>query len=142
MKLGIVLNWRQALLTTLRVLVIFTPNSSQCEAGLWIEQGRYPPVSYHIIKVKTQKSNWLVRLQGLLSYWQVSGKIFVNIFGNFLGSCLLLWLNLLGWLIEKSITVQTMSMQCSRFPPFTFRCHFRNSGSLSFCVVPISSSSN
>ena len=57
MKLGIVLNWRQALLTTLRVLVIFTPNSSQCEAGLWIEQGRYPPVSYHIIKVKTQKSN-------------------------------------------------------------------------------------
>lgn len=104
MRLGIFLNWRQALLTTVLVLVIFTPNSSQCEAGLWIEQGRYPPVSYEMVLVKTPLPTWLVRLKARFAHWQVSQKIFVKLLCQFLASILFVWLNILAWLIQRMLT--------------------------------------
>ncbi len=110
MRLGILLNWRQALLTTVLVLVMFTPNSSQCEAGLWIEQGRYPPVSYQMVLVKSPLPTWLVRLKACFRHWQVSQKIFVRLLCQFLASILFVWLNILTWLIQQMLTNSKISL--------------------------------
>lgn len=113
MRLGILLNWRQALLTTVLVLVMFTPNSSECKAGLWIEQGRNPPVSYEIVLIKKPLPTWLLRLKAVLAHWQVSRNIFVRLLCQFLALVLLVWLNLLALLIQKILTNPKIPMQGS-----------------------------
>ena len=89
MRLGILLNWRQALLTTVLILVMYTPNSSQCEAGLWIEQGRYPPTSVSIVLIKRKTPNWLLGLKAIARRWQVNRKVFVRAICRLLGMTLL-----------------------------------------------------
>ena len=113
MRLGILLNWHQALLTTALILVMFTPNSSQCEAGLWIEQGRYPPTSVSIVLIKRKTPNWLLGLKAIARRWQVNRKVFVRAICRLLGMALLIWINILVWLIEKILTNPKIPMHSS-----------------------------
>ena len=111
MRLGILLNWRQAVLRTLLVMIILTPDSSQCKAGLWIEQGRYPHTSYQIVQVKVPKPKWLVRLEMLLNRCRNGRQVFVGMLCKFLAFSLLIWLNIFGWLIAKTMIIQEQPMR-------------------------------
>ncbi len=102
MRLGIFLDWRHSLMTAVLLLMLMTPNSSESAAGFWVEHKNQPPVSYQIVKVKTRKPTWLLSLQAALSRWQVSRTFLMSLLCQFLASCLLIWLNLLAWLIEKA----------------------------------------
>ena len=103
MSLRMLLNWRQALVKTVLIVVMLSPNGSEGQAGLWIEQGRYPPVSYEMVRVKTERPGWLRRWKAWVAHWKESRKGWIRRCCQILALVLLVWLNMLGWLIEQIV---------------------------------------
>lgn len=111
MRVGIFLNWRHALMSTMLVLMLMGANSNESVAGFWVEDQKKAPVSYQVVKVKTRKRTWLLSLKAALSRWQAGRRFLMRLLCQLLSYGLFIWLNLLGWLIERTLSHSQVPIQ-------------------------------